>query len=47
MIALYARNSPNGFSLTELLVVLALLGVLSAVALSTLYPVMMTMLYGG
>ena len=40
-------NSPNGFSLTELLVVLTLLGVLSAVALSTLYPVMMTMLYGG
>ena len=46
MIALYARNSPNGYSLTELLVVLALLGVLSAVALSTLYPAMMTMLYG-
>ena len=38
-------NSPNGYSLTELLVVLALLGVLSA--LSTLYPAMMTMLYGG
>lgn len=37
----------NGFSLTELLVVLALLGILSALALSTLYPVMMTMLYGG
>ena len=47
MIALYARNSPDGYSLTELLVVLALLGVLSAVALSTLYPAMMTMLYGG
>lgn len=38
-------NSPNGYSLTELLVVLAL--VLSALALSTLYPAMMTMLYGG
>ena len=40
-------TSANGYSLTELLVVLALLGVLSAVALSTLYPAMMTMLYGG
>ena len=40
-------NSANDYSLTELLVVLALLGVLSAVALSTLYLVMMTMLYGG
>ena len=40
-------TSPNGYSLTELLVVLALLGVLSALALSTLYPAMMTMLYGG
>ena len=38
-------NSPNGYSLTELLVVLAL--VLSALALSTLSPAMMTMLYGG
>ena len=40
-------NSPDGYSLTEPLVVLALLGVLSALALSTLYPAMMTMLYGG
>ena len=38
-------NGSNGYSLTELLVVLAL--VLSALALSTLYPAMMTMLYGG
>ena len=43
----FPMNSPNGYSLTELLVVLALLGVLSALALSTLYPAMMTMLYGG
>ena len=42
-----SKSQLNGYSLTELLVVLALLGVLSAVALSTLYPVMMTMLYGG
>ena len=41
----FLMNSPNGYSLTELLVVLAL--VLSALALSTLYPAMMTMLYGG
>ena len=43
----FLMNSPNGYSLTKLLVVLALLGVLSALALSTLYPAMMTMLYGG
>ena len=44
---IYPMTSPNGYSITELLVVLALLGVLSALALSTLYPAMMTMLYGG
>lgn len=40
-------NGSNGYSLTELMVVLALIGVLSALALSTLYPAMMCMLYGG
>ena len=46
MIALYARNSPNGYSLTELMIVVAILGALSALALTTLYPAMMCMLYG-
>ena len=44
---IYPMNSANDYSLTEPLVVLALLGVLSALAISTLYPAMMTMLYGG
>ena len=43
----FRMNLPNGFSLTELMIVVAILGVLSALALSTLYQVMMTMLYGG
>lgn len=43
----YRMNSPNGYSITERLVVLALLSVLSALALSTLYPAMMCILYGG
>ena len=40
-------NSANGSSLTELMIVVTILGVLSALAISTLYPAMMTMLYGG